>query len=85
MMEKLTQEESEEFQYLGAAIRGMLDGRVALVRSVLDGEKDVAVVALVEDNGDEEGVDVTPLAILIDSDLFARLIDPADAVGAVKE
>lgn len=72
----LTSSEQDAFDYLRAAMDQ--HPGIALVRSALDG-RPCAVVATVEQRDDDEFV-VTPLAVLVDEALMARLTDPARLV-----
>lgn len=81
----LTEEEQESFASLSYALNGAYDshGEAALMRAVLDGETEVAVVVFVsrEDLDDaHDAVHMYPMAILLDEqgELFKRLTPSGD-------
>ena len=81
-MSALTSEEGEGFNDLmgfatGSTLEELPDGmRVGLMRARLDGE-DVALVILAKSDNQDGSTDLSPLALLMNDDLFARIEAPA--------
>lgn len=75
----LTDDEGATLDYLSAAFDA---GAVALVRTQLDGVDRAAIAIVTLNLDDGESFDITPVALLIDGDTFARLTNPAEEVDA---
>jgi hypothetical protein len=81
-MKKLTRAERDHFDDLLAAFAAADSPgspvKLALMRSLLDGDTEVAVIVTVNEDVDGQEVGVVPHAILVDCDLFDRLTPPPE-------
>lgn len=73
-MNKLTQEEKMDL------IRIINSDRISLMRATFE-DRDVAIIVDMED-GDDHRIVATPLAMLLDDDLFNRISPPENPLDA---
>jgi len=76
-MDKITVQEQDLFQYLISGTEGL-----ALVKTEFDGVETAVICSV--NNAEGEQVDLQPLAILVNDELFSKLKPPAKDVDVVE-